>query len=157
MNKSSQIAKSSLTAFALIIISCQCYSQKQPKLPVPFFRDIDKYISVRADSLNTLFKKDTVLPTFIFDRNLDLQLSYSVGSHNYNSLRYLILQRVVGSDVLDYLSYLKEERLFALPDTDSPLPFRKYSMHDLIKYRLNELVAKENYQKFKRNKTKSVQ
>jgi hypothetical protein len=156
MNKRSQIAKRSLTAFAVVIISYQCYSQRQPKLPVPFYRDIDKYISVCADSLNAIFKKDTVLPTFIFDRNLDLQLNYSVGSHNYNSLRYLILQKVADFGVLDYLSYLKDERLFILPDTDSPLPFRKYSMHDLIKYRLNELSAKENYQKFKRTKTKST-
>jgi hypothetical protein len=150
MNRNSQILKGSLTVFALLLIIFQCYSQKKPKLPVPFYKDIDKYIIVCADSIDAIFKKDTVLPTFIFDSSLDLKLNYSLNSHNYNSLRYLILQRVLNYDVLDYLSYLKDERLYSQPKTDSPLPFKKYSMHDLIMFRLNEMLAKENYIKFKK-------
>jgi hypothetical protein len=148
--------KISLLLLVCILIIFQCYSQKKPKLPVPFYKDIDKYIIVCADSLNAIFKKDTVLPTFIFDSSLDLKLNYSLNSHNYNSLRYLILQRVLNYDVLNYLSYLKDERLYSQPKTDSPLPFKKYSMHDLIMFRLNEILAKENYNKFKRSESLKI-
>lgn len=71
--------------------------------------------------------------------------------HKPISLRYLVLQKVVSKEVLNFIiENADTSKLKKYPNTDSPLPFRKYSFYDLLIYRLSELMTIEYYKQFKK-------
>ncbi|HTN06830.1 hypothetical protein [Agriterribacter sp.] len=148
MNKRKQSSKGTLLTLVFITIMLNCYSQKKP-LKNNDFRDIDKLTSLYADSLSYLFK-DSIVPNFLFENNFDFKPLYWAGMHKPISLRYLVLKKVKDVDVLEYLIGMQEPRLKLLPETDSPIPFKKYSFYDLILYRINEIRTTENYKLFKK-------
>jgi hypothetical protein len=149
MNKSKQGSHWALFALLFLTLAVNVYGQKKP-LKNNDFRDIDKFVLVYADSLNKVVLKDSIIPNFLYENNFDLKPLYWESMHTPISLRYLILQKVKSLDVLNFIiDNSDKEKLKILPQTDSPLPFRKYSFYDLIVYRLNELRTKEYYKKFK--------
>jgi len=116
-----------------------------------FYSDIDKFVKLRVDSLNIITKSPQVIPQFIFDKNLDLQITYWSSLHEPNSLRYLILRKINNLEILYFLrDDVSDKRMKEKPIIDSPLPFRDYSFYDLVVYRINEVLAQQYYKNFKR-------
>lgn len=150
MNKGKQSIKGILFALIFISMMLNCYSQKKP-LKNNDFRNIDKLTSLYADSLNRLFRGDTIVPKFLFENNFDFKPLYWDGMHKPISLRYLILQKVKKIESLEYLIELQEPLFKILPTMDSPVPFRKYSFYDLMLFRMNEMRTIENYNDFKKH------
>lgn len=150
MNSGKQALKGTLLTLVFILLIHTLFGQKKP-LRNNDFRNIDKFVLLYADSLNKCIAKDSIIPCFLYDNNFDLNILYWAGMHKPISLRYLVLQRVQSTEILDFIIEKADtNKLKIYPNTDSPLPFRKYSMHDLIIYRLNELRTTENYKRFKK-------
>jgi hypothetical protein len=150
MNNGKQTLKGTLCTLVFILLIHTLFGQKKP-LKNNDFRDIDKFVLLYADSLNKCVIKDNIIPCFLYDSNFDLNLLYWAGMHKPISLRYLVLQKVQSTEVLDFIiERANTNKLKTYPSTDSPLPFRKYSFYDLIIYRLSELRTIENYKQFKK-------
>jgi len=150
MNSGKQALKGTLFTLVFILLIHTLFGQKKP-LKNNDFRDIDKFVLLYADSLNKCVSKDSIIPCFLYDSNFDLNLLYWAGMHKPISLRYLVLQKVQSTEVLDFIIEKADtNKLKTYPNTDSPLPFRKYSFYDLIIYRLSELRTIENYKQFKK-------
>ena len=140
-----------LFTLLFVILIYNIYGQKKP-INSNTFRDIDKFILLYADSINKCPLNDSAVPSFLYENNFDLKPLYWQGMHKPISLRYLILQKVSSTKILDLIINKGGYRLKILPLTDSPVPFRKYSFYDLMIYRLNELRTMENYKNFKKDK-----
>lgn len=150
MNNGKQAQKGALFTLVFILSIYTLFGQKAP-LRNNDFRDIDKFLLLHADSLNACVVNDGIIPYFLYNCNFDLNVLYWAGMHKPISLRYSVLQRVHSTEVLDLLIKKADtNKLKTYPNTDSPLPFRKYSFYDLINYRLNELKTIDNYKQFKK-------
>lgn len=148
MNRNIQILKMTLIAFFLIINSLMLLAQQKPKKNNDF-RNIEQFIKLYSDSINNCFKKDSVIPVFLYNSNFDLKPLYWAGMHKPVSLRYLVIQKITNTEVLDFIIENGDTALLkGLSKTDSPLPFRKYSFFDLILYRMSELRNQKNSREF---------
>jgi hypothetical protein len=150
MNSGKNALKGALFTLVFLFLIHTVFGQKK-NLKYNDFRNIDKFVFLHSDSLNKCITKDSVIPYFLYDNDFDLKPLYWVVMHKPISLRYLILQKVQSTKVLEFIiENADTSKLKTYPNTDSPLPFRKYSFYDLIIYRLNELRTIENYKEFKK-------
>jgi hypothetical protein len=150
MNRGKQALKGGLFTLIFLFLIHTVFGQKKP-LKNNDFRNIDKFVFLYSDSLNRCLMKDSIIPYFIYENNFDLKPLYWVGMHKPISLRYLVLQKVQSTKVLEFIIENADTgKLKTYPNTDSPLPFRKYSFYDLIIYRISELRTIENYKQLKK-------
>lgn len=140
-----------LTLIVLLTgLNC-CYAQKKP-LPANYFRDIDVFVKVYADSINNFFKNDSIIPSFLHEVDFDQRPFYWVGSHSPVSLRYALFKKVHNVDALLEIRDTADSlmKLTSQGNIELLIPFRQYSFYDLIVLRINELRFFETYNEYKR-------
>ncbi len=151
MSKCEKNIMSTLIALVLLAVSTRyCFAQKIPPKRPEFYQKIDQFVKVRADSIDNIFKADTLIPKFLYNKDFDLDIRLWASMHEPNSLRFLIIKRVKNINSLEFLQDKNDPLMHGVPETDSPIPFRKYSFYELITYRINELRTERNYFQFKK-------
>jgi hypothetical protein len=150
MNRNNQRHKKALTVFLFITLCTTLFAQQKPKKNNDF-RNRDQFVRLYSDSVNNCFKSGSIIPAFLYNPNFDLKPIYWAGMHKPISLRYLVIKKIADTEILDYIIKNGDSTLLkALPKTDSPLPFKKYSFYDLILYRMSEIRNQENNKTFKK-------
>lgn len=134
-----------------------CFSQNTYELKEFELEELKRglnYVQKYADSLNN-FECDRckVLPDFFYEHDFDRKSGYKISTalHSSVSIRKLIIDKIDNEPLLNAVLRAKDKRLrkrTKLPRKHYmgyvPIPFQEYSMLELVKYRLQELMNEKN-------------
>ncbi|MET1260684.1 hypothetical protein ABV409_15155 [Flagellimonas sp. DF-77] len=142
-----------LCGFSVLI----CFSQNEYELRESQLRRLKTgldYIERYADSLNKFACNGCkVLPEFFYQYDFDKKNGHLIpsGLHSSVSLRKLIIDKIENESLLNAVVKNRNKNLrkrTKLPKNNYlgyvPIPFQEYSMKDLVKFRLQELMNEEN-------------
>jgi len=142
-----------------------CFSQQESVVPLSEYaiskiKKRNEFVKKYADSLNKFKYHDGYkIPDFFFEYDFDYQYHgpFKINIEDATSFRKLIIDKIDNIALLRVVVESKDKRLFktvkhkhSMHNLFGITPFIDYSTHELVKYRLEELIndphsGKPNY------------